>query len=64
MDLDEQGWKELTNLQDETLERAQGIKAAAIARKHDRTVGEADPEETFPATFAALAFESPPVPRW
>src|SRR4051812_41648263 len=64
MDLDEQGWKELTDLQDETLERAQGIKAAAIARKHDRTVEGVDPEETFPATFAALAFESPPVPRW
>ena len=63
MDLDEQGWKELTDLQDETLERAQGIKAAAIARKHEWTV-EGDPEETFPATFAALAFESPPVPRW
>jgi DNA-binding transcriptional ArsR family regulator len=63
MDLDEQGWKELTALQDEALERAQGIKAAAIARKHSDSEG-LDTVEVFPATFAALAFESPPVPRW
>jgi DNA-binding transcriptional ArsR family regulator len=64
MDLDEQGWKELTGLQDEALERAQGIKAAAIARGHNRAVEGVESEETFPATFAALAFESPAVPRW
>lgn len=61
MELDLKGWKELCDLQDETLERAQGIKAAAIARKHER--GEGDKEETFPATFGALAFESPAVPE-
>jgi DNA-binding transcriptional ArsR family regulator len=60
MDLDEQGWKELTDLQNESLERAQGIKAAAIARMHDRAIERVDAEET----FAALAFESPPVPKW
>ena len=58
--LDEQGWEELRDLQAETLERAQGIKAAAIARKHER--GEEDDTPTFMATFGALAFESPPVP--
>lgn len=61
MELDLQGWEELRDLQDETLERAQGIKAAAIARKHHR--GEDEKEETFPATFGALAFESPAVPE-
>jgi hypothetical protein len=64
MDLDEQGWKELTDLQDERLERAQGIKAAAIARKHEHAGDDVHRKETFPATFAALAFESPAVPRW
>lgn len=61
LELDEQGWKELRDLQAETLERAQGIKAAAIARKHER--GEDDDAPTFTATFGALAFESPPVSR-
>ncbi len=61
LELDEQGWEELRELQAETLERAQGIKAAAIARKHERSEsGKEIP--TFPATFGALAFESPPVP--
>jgi len=60
MELDEQGWEELRDLQAETLERAQGIKAAAIAREHER--GEDDNSQTFPATFGALAFESPAVP--
>jgi DNA-binding transcriptional ArsR family regulator len=64
MELDKQGWGELIALQDEALERAQGIKAAAIARKHGRVTDNMKPEETFPATFAALAFESPPGPRW
>jgi len=60
MELDERGWQELRDLQAEALERAQGIKAAAIARKHERG-GEGD-TPTFQATFGALAFESPPVP--
>jgi len=60
MPLDEQGWEELRDLQAETLERAQGIKAAAIAREHDR--GQKDMTPTFTATFGALAFESPGVP--
>ncbi|HEX6781054.1 MAG TPA: hypothetical protein VF125_03385 [Solirubrobacterales bacterium] len=59
MELDEEGWQELRDLQAETLERAQGIKAAALARKHER--GEGD-EGAFMATFGALAFESPPAP--
>jgi len=61
LELDEQGWQELRDLQAETLERAQGIKAAAIARKHERS--EEDDTPTFPATFGALAFESPAVPK-
>ncbi|HSS42505.1 MAG TPA: hypothetical protein VLK37_08140 [Solirubrobacterales bacterium] len=60
LELDEQGWQELRDLQAETLERAQGIKAAAIARRHER--GEDDDTPTFAATFGALAFESPAVP--
>lgn len=59
MELDEQGWEALRDLQAETLERAQGIKAAAIARKQER--GE-DGMPTFAATFGALAFESPAIP--
>ena len=61
LELDEQGWQELRDLQAETLERAQGIKAAAIAPKHER--GDEDDTPTFAATFGALAFESPPVAR-
>jgi hypothetical protein len=61
LELDEQGWKELRDLQAETLERVQGIKAAAIARKHER--GEEQEAPTFAATFGALAFESPPVSK-
>lgn len=60
MELDEQGWEELRDLQAETLERAQGIKAAASARKYER--GEDVEAPTFTATFGALAFESPRVP--
>jgi hypothetical protein len=59
MELDEEGWKELRDLQAETLERAQGIKAAAIARKQESADGGA--ATTFPVTFGALAFESPPT---
>lgn len=61
LELDEEGWQELRDLQAETLERAQGIKAAAIARKHER--GEDDDSPTFAATFGALAFESPAMPE-
>jgi hypothetical protein len=60
LELDEQGWQELRDLQAETLERAQGIKAAAIARKHER--GKENETPTITATFGALAFESPAVP--
>ncbi len=60
MELDEEGWQELRDLQAETLERAQGVKAAAIARKHER--GESVYTPTFTATFGALAFESPAMP--
>jgi DNA-binding transcriptional ArsR family regulator len=59
-ELDEQGWEELRDLQAESLERAQAIKAGAIARKYGR--GEDDDTPTFAATFGALAFESPAVP--
>src|SRR5215218_2267296 len=59
MELDDLGWEEMTDLQNETLDKAQAIKAAAIARKHNRTEDGTDPVATFPATFAALAFESP-----
>jgi len=61
LELDEQGWKELRDLQAETLERAQGIKAASIVRRHER--GEDDGTPTFTATSGALAFESPSMPR-
>jgi DNA-binding transcriptional ArsR family regulator len=61
LELDEEGWEELRDLQAETLERAQGIKAAAIARKHQRSEN-GEEVSTFPATFGALAFESPPIP--
>lgn len=61
MELDEEGWQQLRDLQAETLERAQGIKAAAIARKHER--GEDDDTPRFTATFGALAFESPAMPE-
>jgi DNA-binding transcriptional ArsR family regulator len=60
MELDDEGWQELRDLQAETLERAQGIKAATIARKHER---DEEDTPTFAATFGALAFESPPVDR-
>lgn len=62
MDLDEEGWTNLRDLQAETLTKANAIKAAAIARKREKGRWENTP--TFPATFAALAFESPPVPTW
>jgi DNA-binding transcriptional ArsR family regulator len=62
LELDEQGWEELRDLQAESLDRAQAIKAAAIARKHNRSETGED-SATFPATFGALAFESPPIPQ-
>jgi hypothetical protein len=52
--LDEDGWDELRDLQAETLERAEAIRAAVATRG-------ADPAEIFRATFGALAFESPPI---
>jgi DNA-binding transcriptional ArsR family regulator len=61
LELDERGWEELRDLQAETLERVQGIKAAAIARRHEG--GEENGAPTFTATFGALAFESPAVAR-
>jgi DNA-binding transcriptional ArsR family regulator len=61
MELDEEGWKELRDLQAGSLESAQAIKAAAIARKHERSE-QGDTVPTFPATFGALGFESPTVP--
>jgi hypothetical protein len=60
MQIDEEGWSELRDLQAETLDRATGIKAAAIARQQERTEQD-DTAATFPATFGALAFESPPT---
>ncbi len=59
LEIDEEGWQELRDLQAETLERAQAIKSAAIARKYER--GKDDATPTFTATFGALAFESPAV---
>jgi DNA-binding transcriptional ArsR family regulator len=60
MELDEEGWQELRDLQAETLDRAQAIKAAAIARNHERTE-KGDKAVVFPTTFGALGFESPPT---
>jgi hypothetical protein len=52
--LDEEGWRELRDLQAEALEGAEAIREAVI----DRGTGAA---EIFRATFGALAFESPPL---
>jgi len=60
MELDEEGWIELRDLQAEMLQRAIGIKAAAIVRKEERTE-QSESASTFRATFGALAFESPPI---
>lgn len=60
MELDEEAWSEIRALQAETLERAQEIKAAAAARNQERRNRKED-AATFPATFGALAFESPPT---
>ena len=54
MPLDEQGWEALTDLQAETLSRAEEIRVEAGERLA------AEGGESFPATFGALAFESPP----
>jgi hypothetical protein len=54
MPLDEQGWTALANLQAETLGRAEEIRVEAGERLA------ASGEESFPVTFGALAFESPP----
>lgn len=59
MDLDEEGWAELRDLQAEALERAEQIKIATRERvRGRRELGE--DAATFPATFGALAFESAP----
>jgi len=60
MELDEEAWSEIRDLQAETLERAQQIKAAAAARNLERTERDESPV-AFPATFGALSFESPPT---
>lgn len=60
IELDEEVWTELRDLQAETLGRAQAIKAAAIARKTE-CENQDEIAPTFPATFGALAFESPPT---
>jgi hypothetical protein len=54
MPLDEQGWAALTDLQAETLRRAEEIRIEAGERLAATT------GESFPVTFGALAFESPP----
>jgi len=54
MPLDEQGWKALTDLQTETLGRAEEIRVEAGERLA------AEGGDSFPVTFGALAFESPP----
>lgn len=54
MSLDEQGWTALAELQAETLSRAEAIRVEAGERLA------ATGAEGFPATFGALAFESPP----
>jgi hypothetical protein len=54
MPVDELGWTALTDLQAETLRRAEAIRIEAGERLA-ATAGEG-----FPVTFAALVFESPP----
>jgi hypothetical protein len=54
MPLDEQGWTALTELQEETLSQAEEIRVEAGERLA------ASGAESFPVTFGALAFESPP----
>jgi hypothetical protein len=54
MPIDEQGWDELTALQAETLIRAEEIRVEAGERLASSG------GESFPVTFGALAFESPP----
>jgi hypothetical protein len=54
MPLDEQGWTALTELQEETLRRAEEIRVEAGERLA------ASGDESVPVTFGALAFESPP----
>ena len=55
MHLDEEGWGELTDVLLETFERVEEIRTRAEQRLRD--LG----EEGFPATFAMLGFESPPM---
>lgn len=60
LEVDEPAWAELRDLQAEALERVHAIKAAAIARKLESAEA-GETLETVPATFGALAFESPPT---
>ena len=53
MPLDEQGWTDLIEVQEEALRRAEEIRVEAGERLA------ASGDERFPATFGALAFESP-----
>jgi hypothetical protein len=53
MPLDEQGWTDLIEVQEEALRRAEEIRIEAGERLA------ASGDERFPATFGALAFESP-----
>lgn len=55
MRLDEEGWREITDILADAFEQAE----AARCRSEDR-LGETG-EDGFPATFAILAFESPPI---
>ena len=55
MRLDEEGWSELTGILADAFERAEEARARAEERLRD--VG----EDGFPATFAMLGFESPPL---
>lgn len=53
MPLDEQGWTDLIEVQEEALRRAEEIRVEAGERLA------ASGDESFPVTFGALAFESP-----
>jgi hypothetical protein len=57
MQLDEQGWQEMTDHLDEAFAKAEAIREAAAKRIPD---GDG---EVIPATVAFLGYESPPLPR-
>ena len=54
--LDEQGWREVTSLLGETLEKVAGINVSAA----NRIAQSADTAAVIRATVALLGFESPP----